>query len=352
MIQKELYMQRCIELAVEGMGKTAPNPMVGCVIVYYDKIIGEGYHREYGKAHAEVNAINSVKDKNLLSKSTLYVSLEPCCHWGKTPPCTDLIIKSKIPHVVVASIDPYDTVAGNGISILRNHGVKVDVGLLRHQAILLNKRFFTYHQKKRPYIILKWAQTADALIDTERLPGTPSRPTWITSEKLRMLVHKWRTEEQAIMVGTITALKDNPRLNVRDWSGKQPLRIVLDENLTLSDSLSLFDNSQKTIVFNNIKNVSSENIQWIQADFADEAFLDNILKILAEKNIQSVIIEGGQKLLQAFVSRNLWDEARVFQGNKFFVKGLRAPSLPHDNFNMSLIGNEILYFLKNPANSW
>lgn len=352
MTHQEPYMQRCIELAREGLGKTAPNPMVGSVIVYNNKIIGEGYHREYGKAHAEVNAINSVKEKNLLSKSTLYVSLEPCCHWGKTPPCTDLIIKSKIPHVVVASVDPYESVAGNGISILRNNGVKVDVGLLRQQAISLNKRFFTYHKKKRPYIILKWAQTADALIDIERLPGTPARPTWITSEKLRMLVHKWRTEEQAIMVGTITALKDNPKLNVRDWSGKQPLRIVLDENLTLSDSLSLFDNSQKTIVFNNVKNNLNENTQWIQTDFAEEAFLDNILRILAEKGIQSIIIEGGQKLLQTFISRNLWDEARVFQGNKFFVKGLRAPVLPDDNFKMSLIGNEVLYFFKNPENSW
>jgi len=214
----EFYMHRCLDLAKNGLGYVAPNPMVGCVIVHHNTIIGEGYHQRYGEPHAEVNAIRSVKNKNLLSKSTLYVSLEPCCHHGKTPPCTDLIIAEKIPEVVIGTVDPYDEVAGQGIARLRNHGVKVDIGILRNKSIRLNKRFFVYHQKKRPYIILKWAQTADAFMDIERLPGTPAQPTWITSEKLRMLVHKWRTEEQAIIVGTITALKDNPRLNVRDWT--------------------------------------------------------------------------------------------------------------------------------------
>ena len=352
MEKHQLYMTRCLELAKEGLGKVAPNPLVGCVIVYKDKIIGEGYHREYGKAHAEVNAINSVKEKELLSKSILYVNLEPCCHFGKTPPCTDIIIKNKIPHVIVASVDPYDSVAGKGISKLRNEGVKVDVGLMRNQSMSLNKRFFTFHQKNRPYVILKWAQTADAYIDIERLPGTPARPTWITSEKLRMLVHKWRTEEQAIMVGTITALKDNPRLNVRDWSGNQPKRIVLDENLTLSRSLNLFDNSQSTLVFNHLKNKKESNTEWIQTDFTDENFLQNILLVLKDRGIQSVIIEGGQKILQAFIRKNLWDEARIFQGSKFFVKGLRAPSLPVEKFTQEFIGKEILYWVKNPQNPY
>jgi len=345
-------MMRCLELAKEGLGKVAPNPLVGSVIVYKDKIIGEGYHREYGKAHAEVNAINSVKEKALLSKSTLYVNLEPCCHFGKTPPCTDIIIKHRIENVIVASVDPYDSVAGKGISKLRNEGVKVDVGLMRNQSMSLNKRFFTFHQKNRPYIILKWAQTADAYIDIERLPGTPARPTWITSEKLRMLVHKWRTEEQAIMVGTITALKDNPRLNVRDWSGNQPTRIVLDENLTLSRSLNLFDNTQPTLIFNQLKNKKEGITEWIQTDFTDKNFLQNILLVLKERGIQSIIIEGGQKLLQAFIQNNLWDEARIFQGSKFFVKGLRAPSLPVEKFTQEFIGKEILYWVKNPQNPY
>ncbi len=346
------YMKRCLDLASLGLGSVAPNPMVGSVIVYKDKIAGEGYHKGYSMPHAEVNAIQSVKNKKILKESVLYVSLEPCCHYGKTPPCTDLIIQHEIPRVVIATVDPYDAVAGKGISKLRNNGIKVDVGLMRQEAMSLNKRFFTFHEKNRPYIILKWAQTADAFIDIERLPGTPARPTWITSEKLRMLVHKWRTEEQAIMVGTITALKDNPRLNVRDWSGKQPTRIVIDENLTLSRSLNLFDNSQNTLVFNQIKNESIDKTHWIQIDFANPAFLKNVLEVLKDKGIQSVIIEGGQKLLQAFIRENLWDEARVFQGSKFFIKGLRAPTLSHDSFSQEIIGNELLYWIKNPKNPY
>lgn len=348
----EFYMHRCIELAREGLGKVAPNPLVGSVIVHDNKVIGEGYHREYGKAHAEVNAVNSVKDKSLLQHSTLYVNLEPCCHHGKTPPCTDLIIHHKIPHVVIGSADPFAAVAGKGISKLRNNGVKVEVGVLKPAAMNLNRRFFTFHQKKRPYIILKWAQTADAFIDIERLPGTPARPTWITSEKLRMLVHKWRTEEQAIMVGTITALKDNPKLNVRDWTGPDPTRIVLDENLTLSSSLHLFDNSQNTIVFNHLVSKHENKTSWVKTDFAHPDFLDNILLELYKLQIQSVIIEGGQKLLTAFIGKQLWDEARIFQGSKFFEKGLRAPTLPLNKFSQIFIGKETLYWVKNPRNQF
>ncbi len=352
MQEDEIFMLRCLELAREGLGSVAPNPMVGSVLVHKGKIIGEGYHMKFGKAHAEVNAIESVKDPQLLAYSTLYVNLEPCCHFGKTPPCTDLIIKSGIPHVVIASADPYDEIAGKGISKLRNHGIRVDVGLMKSKAMQLNKRFFTFHEKKRPYIILKWAQTADAFIDIERLPGTPARPTWITSEKLRMLVHKWRTEEQAIMVGTITALKDNPRLNVRDWTGNQPVRIVLDENLTLSHSLNLFDNSQKTLVFNHHTSKQEDQTYWLKTDFTDPQFLNNVLLELFHRNIQSVIIEGGQKLLKAFIDNGLWDEARIFQGSKFFEKGLRAPTLPLQKFSQEFIGKEILYWVKNPQNSY
>lgn len=352
MDKHDFFMQRCLELARNGLGHVAPNPMVGSVIVYNQQIIGEGYHRVFGGPHAEVNAIQSVRNPELLKKATLYVNLEPCCHFGKTPPCTDLIIEKQIPSVVIACVDPYDAVAGKGVAKLRNHGIHVEVGILRNAAISLNKRFFTFHQKKRPYIILKWAQTADAFMDIERLPGTPARPTWITSEKLRMLVHKWRGEEQAIMVGTITALKDNPKLNIRDWSGKNPLRIVLDENLTLSPALALFDNSQPTIVFNQTQNKQQDKTQWVKSDFSDPDFLKNILSVLADKGIQSVIVEGGQKLLQAFIARDMWDEARIFQGCKFFVKGLRAPSLPVDKFSQVNIGSELLYLIKNPANPY
>jgi diaminohydroxyphosphoribosylaminopyrimidine deaminase / 5-amino-6-(5-phosphoribosylamino)uracil reductase len=352
MKKEEYYMERCIELARLGIGRVAPNPMVGSVIVYQDNIIGEGYHKEYGKAHAEVNAVNSVSNKDLLKNSTLYVNLEPCCHHGKTPPCTDLILHHEIPHVVIGCVDSFDAVAGKGIALLRYRGVKVDVGVCKKAALELNKRFFTFHQKNRPYIILKWAQTTDALIDIERLPGTETRPTWITSEKLRMLVHKWRTEEQAIIVGTITALKDNPRLNVRDWTGPSPCRIVLDENLNLASSLSLFDDTQQTLVFNNKKDFEKGQIHWIKTDFSSPLLLQNVLTILKSRNIQSLIVEGGQKLLSAFIEADLWDEARVFQGNKFFYKGTPAPSLPVRDFSQTNIGSEILYWIKNPSNHY
>jgi len=352
MDEHHIYMHRCLELAKNGLGFVAPNPMVGSVIVNNGRIIGEGYHQQFGKPHAEVNAINSVKDKSLLPYSTLYVNLEPCCHYGKTPPCTDLIINEKIPEVIIGSADPYDAVAGKGISRLRNHGVKVKVGVLKNEAMKLNKRFFTFHQKERPYIILKWAQTADAFIDIERLPGTPARPTWITSEKLRLLVHKWRTEEQAIMVGTITALKDNPRLNVRDWTGNQPTRIVLDENLTLSEKLHLFDNTQPTLVFNQKTDKKEGLTQWMKTDFASPGFLKDILIVVKELQIQSIIIEGGQKLLKTFITQNMWDEARIFQGSKFFVNGLKAPTLPVEKFTQSFIGNEILFWVKNPRSQY
>ncbi len=352
MSEKEFYMHRCLDLAKNGLGNVAPNPMVGCVIVHKNTIIGEGYHQQYGEPHAEVNAILSVKNKDLLTASTLYVNLEPCCHHGKTPPCTDLIIAEKIPKVVIGTVDPYDQVAGQGIARLRNYGVKVDVGILRNESIRLNKRFFTYHQKKRPYIILKWAQTADAFIDIERLPGNPAQPTWITSEKLRMLVHKWRTEEQALIVGTITALKDNPRLNVRDWSGNQPIRIVLDENLTLSHSLHLFDNTQKTLVFNQKKNDQKGITHWVKIDFTDPDFTNQLLRVLWENKIQSLIVEGGQKVLKTFIDNNIWDEARIFQGSKFFQKGLRAPTLPLKDFKQIFIGNEVLYWVKNPNSNY
>ncbi len=342
----ELYMQRCIDLAGLGLGKTAPNPMVGAVIVHNERIIGEGYHRRAGEAHAEVNAINAVEDKGLLADSTLYVNLEPCCHHGKTPPCTDSIIKYNIPRVVIGTADPFDAVAGKGIARLRSKGCQVDVGVMKDQCRKLNRRFFTFHEKKRPYIILKWAQTADAFIDIDRPYEREKRPTWITSEKLRVLVHKWRSEEIAIMVGTNTALKDNPRLNVRDWYGTSPLRIVLDQHGQLPPSLSLKDNTHTTWIFNEKTDHSEKNTHHIRIPFNDQ-LLENIVSYLYKEGIQSLFVEGGQTLLQSLIDRGLWDEARIFSGSQFFGSGVAAPQI-HSNKTSKpvLMGEERFYLIK------
>ncbi len=343
----ELFMQRCIDLARPGLGRTAPNPMVGAVVVNAGRIIGEGYHQRCGDHHAEVRAVDSVRDKNLFRDSTLYVSLEPCCHHGKTPPCTDLILQKGISRVVIGTVDPFDEVAGKGIARLRSNGCEVKVGVLKEQCRQLNKRFFTFHEKKRPYIILKWAQTADGFIDSERLPGSEQRPTWITSEKLRMLVHKWRTEEQSIIVGTQTALKDNPRLNVRDWQGPSPTRIVLDRQLRLPASLNLFDNSQPTIVINEKAEKKTDNICYMKLPF-DDLLLQNITARLYGDGKQSLIVEGGRQLLQRFIDQNLWDEARVFIGTRFFGKGVPAPRIhPLKPMSQIIIGMESFYCFKN-----
>jgi len=319
-----VYMQRCIELARSGLGKVAPNPMVGAVIVYENTIIGEGYHQQYGKAHAEVHAVESVKNKSLLSESTLYVSLEPCDHFGKTPPCTALILNHKIPRVVIGTVDPFDAVAGNGISRLRNAGLQVQVGILKSECNFLNRRFFTFHQKKRPYIILKWAQSQDGYLDKVRQQSDPACPTWITSPRLRALVHKWRTEEQAILVGANTALMDNPRLNVREWNGNNPLRILIDPKLQVPETFHLFDGSQPTIIFNEVKDLSVNTLDYIRID-VQKSIPEQILEVLHQKSVQSVIIEGGRMVLNTFIEKNLWDEARVFYGTPFFKAGVPAP---------------------------
>ena len=250
MQNEEFFLNKCIEIARLGIGNVSPNPMVGSVIVYKGEVIGEGYHEKYGSDHAEVNAINSVKDKSLLSKSTLYVNLEPCSHFGKTPPCSDLIIKHRIPKVVIGCIDTYSKVAGTGIGYMRNAGIDVKVGIMEKESRELNKRFFTFHEKKRPYIILKWAESKDGFI----APKHQTEPFWMTSSKSKILVHKWRSEEDAILVGRITAEKDNPSLTVREVKGKNPIRIVIDKDLKLSSDLNLFDSNTKTLIFNGIKN--------------------------------------------------------------------------------------------------
>lgn len=327
-LEHEQYMMRCFDLARNGLGKVAPNPMVGSVIVMNQSIIGEGYHQLFGEAHAEVNAINSATDKKILCESTLYVSLEPCSYFGKTPPCADFIIEHHIPRVVISNLDPNVKVNGKGIEKLRNAGIEVISGVLRQEGEELNKRFFKYHLKSRPYIILKWAQTEDHFIDVFRDRFHPQQPNWITNEQARMLVHKWRSEEQSIMVGTNTALLDNPQLNVRNWTGRSPLRIVIDRTLRLPNNLHLFDGSLPTLIFTEQEPEDSDNpnIQYVTIPF-DEYFPEHILGQLYHRQITSLIIEGGTRLIETFINANLWDEARVFTGKKFYVEGKAAPKI-------------------------
>ena len=320
----EKYMLRAIEIARLGMGNVAPNPMVGCVIEHEGVIIGEGYHCEYGKSHAEVNAINSVKDKELLKVSTLYVTLEPCSHFGKTPPCSDLILKYGIPNVVVGTVDPFAQVAGKGLEKLRNGGCKVLFGYLEDKCIELNRRFFTFHQMKRPYIILKWAQTADGFIDADRSYEQYGQSTWITNDLSRIAVHKMRADESAILVGTNTAKKDNPSLTVREWSGNPPLRLVIDRNMKLSPELALFDQSVPTVVYTSKEVPAKDNVEFKKILFNGKE-LDQILSDLHERGILSLIVEGGQILLNSFIGTNIWDEARVYIGKCNFHHGVKAP---------------------------
>ncbi len=306
----EIFMQRCLQLARNAAGRTYPNPMVGSVIVYDGKIIGEGFHKRAGEPHAEVMAINSVRDKSLLPKSTLYVNLEPCSHYGKTPPCADLIVKWKIPRVVVGTIDTSAKVAGKGIARLKAAGIDVKVGVLEEQARWLNRRFFTYNEKKRPYIILKWAQTADGFMDIPRTSASPRASVPISSQEAHILVHKWRAHEQAIMVGTNTVINDDPSLTVRLWYGKNPVRICTDFSSRIPSGSKIFDNSAETICLK------------------DEKFrnLDNLINYLYGRQIQSLLVEGGATLLKAFMEKNLWDEIRIFMAKKLFLRGLKAPS--------------------------
>ncbi len=358
-ILDRLYMNRCLELASNGMGNVAPNPMVGSVVVKDKKIIAEGYHKEYGMDHAERMAINSVKDNDVLNGSTLYVSLEPCSHFGKTPPCTDLIIESGIKRVVIATKDPNPKVQGRGIDVLKKAGIYVTVGVLEKEARELNRRFFVYHVKKRPYVILKWAQTLDGFIDAVRKPTDPIAPVWITNELARTVVHRWRSEEQAILIGTNTVEKDNPRLNVREWSGRSPLRVVLDRTLRLSPDYKVYDGSMPTLVFigNNSKASSQKatfasipNMELQTIDFAKGAE-SQVLNELYERGVVSLIIEGGAMLINSFVKRRFWDEARVFVGNSFFGDGVKAPVFNGELFSYDEIGDSKLFTYRNRVSS-
>lgn len=321
--------------------------MVGSVIVYEDTIIGEGWHKKAGEPHAEVNAVRSVKDKSLLKKATIYVSLEPCSHFGKTPPCCDLIIANKIPNVVVGTVDPNEKVAGRGIKKLIEAGANVVVGILEDECNELNKRFFTFHQKKRPYIILKWAESLDGFLAPEKEIDQERKPVWITNQYSRQLVHKWRSEEQAILAGTQTVVDDNPKLNVRDWSGNNPVRVILDQNNRISKDSFVFDESVKTIVFTKSENmISTENTIFEKIDF-DKNSIENILAVLYQHQIQSIIIEGGRQTLESFINENIWDEARIFIGKNTFKKGTKAPELQKQNAIKTYIQNDELIYVRN-----
>ena len=345
---EEKYMQRSLELAEMGMGHVAPNPMVGCVIVHDGKIIGEGYHRKYGEAHAEVNAVNAVKDESLLRDATLYVTLEPCAHYGKTPPCSDLIIQKQIPRVVVGTVDPFAKVAGLGIQKMKDAGIEVTVGCLQDECRELNRRFFTFHQKKRPYVILKWAQTIDGFLDIDRSVEDFGQPTWITNNLARIAVHKFRAGETAIMVGTNTAQKDDPTLTVRDWEGANPLRVVLDRSMRLRLSLKLFDQSVPTLVFSEETVPAKRNLDYVQIDFSGNV-VDEVLEELYRRDIQSLIVEGGAKLLTSFVELNLWDEAQVYVGERFFHNGVKAPLLTGEPLAEYDFRESRLWYFRNHA---
>ena len=313
------FMKRVLELAARGRGHVSPNPLVGCVIVHEDKIVGEGWHEKYGEAHAEVNAVRKV-DKNILKECDVYVNLEPCSHFGNTPPCADMLITHGVKKVFIANIDSNPLVAGAGVKKLRSAGTEVISGILEYEGRELNKRFFTFVEKKRPYIILKWAQTSDGFIARENFDSK-----WISNEFSRQLVHKWRTEEDAVLVGTRTAMHDDPQLNVRDWTGRNPVRVIIDRFLRLNEKLHVFDRSQRTLCYNLLKHEEHPNLSLIRLDEQD--FIQNLVRDLYNQKIQSVIVEGGAQLLNTFLNRNLWDEARVFVSKANFVKGIPAPSI-------------------------
>lgn len=361
MTSHEIYMHRCLELAQLGAGNVAPNPVVGAVLVYDGRIIGEGYHEQYGKAHAEPNCIASVKDedKQLIEKSTLYVSLEPCAHFGKTPPCADLIVEKKIPKVVVGCRDPFVQVNGKGIEKLKAAGIEIEAGILEEECKELNKRFFTFHTQHRPYVILKWAQTADNKIANEDYSRI-----LISNEHTNRIVHKWRSEEMAIAVGTNTALYDDPELTTRLSPGKDPVRIVVDMDLRLPKSLKLFSSKTPTIVFNTkdhtlpMEKISIEELNKIGTGYyqvaEDVSLVHQMMNALYRMNIQSVLIEGGAYLLQSFINEGIWDEARVITNEQLSIgAGLPAPVLNRGILQSSeqVVSDVIRTYKKTKTNS-
>lgn len=341
-------MRRCLELAANGAGNVAPNPMVGCVIVHEGRIIGEGFHAACGGPHAEVNAVRSVRKSGLLGSCTMYVSLEPCSHYGRTPPCSDLILSEKIPHVIIGTSDPFSEVAGKGIARLKQGGVKVETGILESECRWQNRRFFTFHEKGRPYIILKWAQTLDGFIAPEHVTG---QPVWISGVLARTFVHKTRTEEGAILVGTETVIRDNPSLTARDWSGKSPLRVVIDRTGRIPSHFSVFSGEAPTLVFTGETEIYPSGVDVVQIRFEQDVPLQ-ILKELYQRDIQSVIIEGGTTTLQYFINAGLWDEAHIFTGPEMFSRGVRAPLISGSPLERVQLDETVLTLMVNPDNRY
>jgi len=337
--QDAIYMQRALELAQRGRGAVSPNPMVGCVIVNQNRIIGEGWHKKFGGPHAEVHAVESVEDTALLPGSSVYVNLEPCSHHGKTPPCADLLIRSKVARVVVSNLDTNPLVAGTGIKRLREAGIEVITGIREKEGRVLNERFFTYYEKKRPFVILKWAQTADGFIARENYESK-----WISNEHSRQLVHQWRSVEDAILVGSRTALHDNPQLNVRDWEGRDPVRIVFDRFLRLPDSLKLFDGSQQTLCYNTLKHEEHTNLILVRIE--EQGFLEQALHDMAHRNIQSIMVEGGAHTINELMKLNLWDEARVFVSSHTFGRGIAAPNVLGARVQTQKVFSDDLYIYR------
>lgn len=335
-------MTRCLQLAKLASGSVAPNPMVGAILVNDDKIISEGYHQKYGEAHAEVNCINNVKDehKSLIGTSTLYVSLEPCSHFGKTPPCVDLIISNKIPKVIIGCKDVFKKVSGRGINKMRNANIEVIENILEKECIDLNKRFFTFHNKFRPYIILKWAQSSNGKISSN------DKRIFISNDYSNRLVHRWRSEEVSILIGTNTAFTDDPSLTTRLWNGKNPVRIIIDKELILSSSLKVFNGEAQTIIYNISKNFTEGNLFYIK--LSKENFIEELIHSLFEMNIQSILVEGGTKTLQSFIDKELWDEARVITNNELIIEnGISAPEMKNFIFKMQekYFGDNIDYYI-------
>jgi|WetSurMetagenome_2_1015567.scaffolds.fasta_scaffold00448_24 diaminohydroxyphosphoribosylaminopyrimidine deaminase / 5-amino-6-(5-phosphoribosylamino)uracil reductase len=342
------FMRRCVELASKAEGLTYPNPMVGSVIVNDGKIVGEGYHLKAGGPHAEVIAINSVSDKEKLKFSTLYVNLEPCSHFGKTPPCSDFIIASSIPRIVVGTVDTSDKVSGKGVARLRQAGCEVITGVAEEDCRRINRRFFTFHEKRRPYITLKWAQSKDGFLDIVRSEKHKIEPTWITGKAERVLVHKWRASEQAILVGAGTIRADNPKLNVREWGGTDPLKIILNSSGTLISELTENEANTKIVVFTHNPDATDRNRVIVQLDDNISSSLQ-VAQYLFDSGIQSVLIEGGAKVLNHFLSTGLWDEARIFTGTRYFIEGVKAPMIHGPVFSHAIYGGSSLEIYLNGA---
>lgn len=326
MTTQEKYMKRCLDLAKNGLGLVYPNPMVGSVLVRNDLIIGEGWHQKAGGPHAEVNAINSVSNKKMISEATLYVNLEPCSHHGKTPPCADYILSNGIKKVVIGAIDSNDEVGGKGVKRLRDNGVEVVVSVLENECRDLNKRFYTYHEKNRPFVILKWAQSKDGFIFPDPNKVQKGSPFWISNKYALQRVHQYRAEEAAILVGKNTVLQDDPQLNVRDFVGNQILRLVIDKKLEISKAMRVFDDSSKTIVYNEAKDSEDGHVVYVKLDF-DQEVVPQIMSHLHDRGVHSLIVEGGSITLNSFIGSGYWDEARVFIGGETFENGIKAPVL-------------------------